>query len=81
MKTTNSSFRSRSERDIVRTLLAENRLEAALIAVGVGAEAAREYMDDPNAVPTSVRKLLVERSTGCPEEKYADTPWNNCPAD
>lgn len=58
MKETNSSFRTRAERDCVKGLSRAD-LHALLVNVGLSDEEAAEYCDDPHAIPTSVRKRIV----------------------
>lgn len=60
MRTTNSSFRTREERECIKGLTTE-QLIAVLVGVGVGKKEAEEYADDPNSVPTSIRKLIVAK--------------------
>jgi len=54
----NSSFRTAAERSCIRGLSSVELIDL-LVKVGVPAADAEEFADDPNAVPTSVRKLIV----------------------
>ena len=58
MRYTNSSFRTREERDVIKGLT-DAELRVKLLAVGESEEAVSEWLDDRNAIPTSLRRKMV----------------------